>query len=153
MKKLALALLVSTALIVPGSAMAANVNVSVNLKNYGAGGTYLAVYVVDSAGNYKQTLWVAGSRSRYWGHLSGWARGISGTNDRVDGLTGPSLGGGRTLNVSANIADSMLDAGYYVVVDSAIENWGQYPFDAAAPLSNGGTGSGKGFVNSVTVQY
>lgn len=152
MKKLALALMISTALIAPTAAQAANVTITTQMKNYGGKGAYLAVYLVDTAGNYNSTLWVAGTKSKYWGHLRGWARGVSAAGLQVDGLTGASVGSGRTLTVTADIADALIEAGYQVVVDSSVEHMGDYTADATVALENGASASGSGFVSTLSVQ-
>ncbi|MEE4011885.1 DUF2271 domain-containing protein [Roseibium sp. FZY0029] len=152
MKNIACALLLSTALVMPATAMAKDVNVTVDMKSYGGPGAYLAVYLVDGAGQFQQTLWVAGRKSKYYRHLKGWARGVSSTGGSIDGLTGPSVGSGRSLTVRANIADALINAGYQIVVDSAVEDWGDRPHDAAVPLVNGASAGGSGFVGKLSVK-
>ncbi len=152
MKKLVCALLLSTALIVPGAAMAKDIAVTVDMKSYRGPGAYLAVYLVDGSGRYQQTLWVAGRKAKYYRHLKGWARGISSAGGSIDGLTGASVGSGRSLTVRANVADALIDAGYHVVVDASVEDWGEKPRDAAVPLTNGASASGSGFVRKLSVK-
>lgn len=153
MKKLALVLLLSTALIAPGAAEAANVTVELSLKTYSGPNAYLAVYLVDASGNYDSTLWVAGTNFKYLGHLRGWARGFqSSGNTSLNGISGASVGGGRTLKISSTLSDAMIDAGYKIVVDTSVEHWGDYTADASLDLkSTGGTTSGTGFVNRLSV--
>jgi len=157
MKKIAVktvagALLLSTALIVPGAAMARDVTVTVDMKTYRGPGAYLAVYLVDGDGRYRQTLWVSGRKSKYYRHLKGWARGMSAAGGSIDGLTGASVGSGGSLTVRANVADALIDAGYQVVVDASVEDWGDRPRDAAVPLSNGASVGGSGFVSKLSVK-
>lgn len=148
----AAALLFSTALIVPGAAMAKDVAVTVDMKNYRGPGAYLAVYLVDGSGRYQQTLWVSGRKSKYYRHLKGWARGISSAGGSIDGLTGASVGSGRSLTVRASVADALIDAGYKVVVDVSVEDWGDRPRDASVPLTNGASAGGGGFVSKLSVK-
>lgn len=152
MKTVAGALLLSSALIVPGAAMAGDVAVTVDLKSYRGPGAYLAVYLVDGSGRYRQTLWVSGAKSKYYRHLKGWARGISSAGGSLDGLTGASVGSGRSLTVRARIADALIDAGYQVVVDASVEDRGDRPRDAAVPLKNGASAGGSGFVSKLSVK-
>lgn len=152
-KKLLIALMLTTALIAPATAEAANVTVEVSLQNYGGPGAYLAVYVVDASGTYKQTLWVAGQKYRYLGALSGWARGFTNAGENsISGISGASVGSGQTLRVGATLSDALIDAGYKVVVDTAVENWGEYAAEASVPLQAGGSSaSGQGFVSRLSV--
>ncbi len=153
MKKLALALLLTTALIVPSAAEAANVTVQVDMKAYSGPNAYLAVYLADANGNYNSTLWVAGSNYRWLGSLRGWARGfVAAGETSIDGISGASVGSGQTLQVNATLADTLIDAGYKVIVDTSVEHWGDYPAEASVPLqSGGGSAAGKGFVDLLTV--
>ncbi len=153
MKKLALILLMSTALIAPSAAEAANVTVQVDIKPYSGPGAYLAVYLVDQTGAYKSTLWVAGTHPRYLGALRGWVRGFTGAGENsIAGISGASVGAGRSLKISFNVSDALINAGYKVVVDTAVEHWGEYTAEAAVPLkTGGGSASGQGVVNRLTV--
>lgn len=153
MKKLALAFLLSTALIAPSAAEAADVTVQVALKTYSGPNAYLAVYVVDANGNYDSTLWVAGTQYRYLGSLRGWAQGFSSAGETsISGISGASVGGGRTLTITATLSDALINAGYKVVIDTAVEHWGEYVAEAGVPLNTGGgSASGSGIVNRLTV--
>lgn len=153
MKKLAFILLMSTALVAPSAAEAANVTVEVDLKTYSGPNAYLAVYLVDASGTYQSTIWVAGNHFRYLGSLRGWARGFSAAGETsINGISGASVGGGRTLKVSTTLSDALIDAGYKIVVDTAVEHVGEYTADASVPLeTGGGSATGQGFVSRLTV--
>ena len=56
----------------------------------------------------------------------------------------------------ASIADALIDAGYEVHVDSAVENGGEYSSDAVAPLTTAASGTpvdGVGYVSKLTVSF
>lgn len=155
MKKILSILVVSTALVVPHHAMARSVTISAELTNYRGPGAYLAVYLTAPDGSYESTLWVAGTKQKYYGHLRGWARAISRSGGRVDGVTGASIGSGRTLKISADISDAMIDAGYKIHVDTAVEDYGEHTNDAVVSLSSSNNGvavAGKGFIRSLSVK-
>lgn len=95
MKKLLLALGLAAALGVPALAQAREVTFATELNKYAGDGAYLAIYVTDAAGKYHRTLWVAGEKSKYYKHLSGWARGSGLNPAEYDGLTGASVTAGR----------------------------------------------------------
>ena len=154
MKKLAAILMLATALVTPELAFAKDLTITANIVGYNGPGTYLAIYVTKPDGSYNSTLWVAGGRAEYYRHLRQWVRGISGTSDTIDGITGASIGGGQSLTIHASIADSLIDAGYEIHVDSAVENGGEFPSDVVVPLTQANSGvkvSGKGFVESLVV--
>lgn len=108
MKPLFAALALSTALTVPELAAARPVTLTTTLNAYGGNGAYLAIYVTDGAGAYKGTLWFAGGKSKYYSHLSGWERASGGRLAEISGITGASVGAGRTLKVTLDLADGAL---------------------------------------------
>ncbi len=140
---------VAAALALPGLAEARPITVTTELDNYGGRGAYLAVYVTDAAGAYQGTLYVAGRKSRYFRHLSDWARA---GGSAADGSTGASVGSGRTLTVSVDLADALFDAGYEIHVDVAVEDMRDSPSDAVVPLTTTGAGqpvAGRSYVQSL----
>lgn len=141
------------ALALPALAWARPVVLTAQLQSYGGNGAYLAFYVTDAAGKYKKTLWVAGPKVKYYKHLSDWARG-SGLNAReFDGLSGASVGSGKSLKVTVELADALIDAGYEIRVDSAVEDGRDNPADARLPLTKQGSGKpvkGRGYIKSFT---
>lgn len=156
MKRLAATLMLATALVAPGLAMARDITIQTSLVQYSGHPAYLAVYLANPDGSYNSTLWIAGQKSRYYGDLRGWARAASsgGGSINIDGITGASVGSGETLTVHANLADTLLDAGYTIHVDSAVENGGQYSDDAVIDLTSApSTASGTGYVNTVSLGH
>jgi hypothetical protein len=155
MKKIIASLLLCTALIAPGVAMAKDVTITTKLVNYSGNAAYIAVYLTKPDGSYDSTLWVSGTKQRYLGDLTGWVSAMQNsgaTSIKLDGITGASVGGGQTLTVNANLADAMIDAGYTIHVETAVEHGGEYPDDATAPLSSGTqTVDGVGYVSKLSV--
>lgn len=153
MKKILTGACLAGALALPALAHARPVVLSTQLQGYGGNGAYLAIYVTDAAGAYKKTLWVAGKKSKYYKHLSAWARG-SGLNAReFDGVSGASVGSGKSLKVTVELADALIDAGYEIRIDSAVEDGRDYPAEARAPLTKAGAGKpvqGRGYIKSFT---
>lgn len=156
MKMLLPTLAAATALAAPGLAEARPVTVQATLKAYGGNGAYVVVYVTDQAGQYRGTLWMAGGKAKYYRHLSDWQRASGGTTSEVDGITGASIGSGKTLKISLDLADAMIDAGYRVHVDTAVEDGADNPSEVVVPLdtkSSGAAAPGKGYVKSFSVTF
>ena len=141
MKSLIAALALSTALIAPGVAMARPVTLSVTMAQYGGPGAYLAVYVTDASGAYARTLCMAGGKSKYYKHLSDWTKFTGGDLAQVDGITGASVGSGRKLELTMDLADALFDAGYTVHIDAAAEDMRDSPNEVAVPLTVAGAGT------------
>ena len=141
------ALILSLAALVPLAAAATPVKMSVTIARYSGPNAFLAMYLTDASGAYKATVWVAGDQTRYWRHLRSWYQATGGAD--ADGVTGASLGAGRTLTVTPDIAATLIDAGYVLHIDAAAENIGESPDEIAVPLTKAGAGkpiSGNGFV-------
>ncbi|MFC0339483.1 DUF2271 domain-containing protein [Paracoccus niistensis] len=151
MKPLAAVLALSTALTLPALAFARPVTLTVTLNNYGGDGAYLALYVTDPQGAYAGSLWMAGGKSKYYDSLSGWYRATGGDTRQVDGITGASVGAGRTLEITLDLADALFDAGHTLHVDAAVEDMRDSPNEVALPLTAAGASApGSRYIASVS---
>ena len=99
MKSLIATLALSTALTLPGLALARPVTLTTTMNSYGGDGAYLALYVTNTSGAYVGSLWMAGGKSKYYEHLSGWYAATGGDAAQINGITGASVGAGRTLEI------------------------------------------------------
>jgi hypothetical protein len=129
------------AIALPGLAQAREVTLTTQLKDYRANDAYLAIYVVDASGQYQKTLWVAGKRTKYYRHLTDWARGSGMNPSEYDGVSGASVGSGHTLKVSVELADTLIDAGYQIRIDGAVEGKRESRADVSVPLTSKGAGN------------
>ena len=153
MKKLAALLCLAGVMTLPNLAQARPVTLTTQLKNYGGDGAYLAIYVTDTNGLYKNTLWVSGKKSKYYKHLRDWARGSGLKAAEFDGVSGASVGSGKTLKVTVELADVLIDSGHEIRIDSAVEDGRDNAADVRVPLTTQGTGkpaAGRGYVQSFT---
>ena len=141
MKSLIAALAQTTALTLPGLALARPVTLTTTMSDYGGRGAYLALYVTDATGAYAGSLWMAGPKSKYYEHLSGWTRASGGRLAEIDGITGASVGAGRTLEITIDLADALFDAGYTLHIDAAVEDLRDSPNEVALPLTAAGAGT------------
>lgn len=135
------------------AALAKAVTIKATLKDYRGNGAYLAIYLTDADGKYAQTLWIAGGKSKYYKHLSEWARGSSMKPGEYDGKTGASVSSGDNLTVTVEISDAWIDAGYLIRVDSAVEDQRDNRIDAEVPLTSQGAGksvSGRGYIYTLS---
>ncbi len=142
-------------LAVPALAHSRQVTLSAQLKNYGGDGAYLAVYLTDAKGAYAGTLWVAGGKAKYYKHLADWNRLSAGDAKRLNGVTGASVGAGRTLKVTADLADALIDAGYEIRIDAAAEDLRDSPTEVRVPLTSAQAGkpqAGKQYIQSFSFQ-
>ncbi|WP_119307405.1 DUF2271 domain-containing protein [Cohaesibacter haloalkalitolerans] len=135
----------------PAVAEAAPVTFTTTMKNYGGPEAYMVMYVTDASGAYQGSLWMSGGRAKYYRDLRDWARATGANPAEVDGITGASVGSGRTLKVTLDLSDALFNAGYQLHIDTAVENMGSAPSEVVVPLDSGNTGkavSGRRFVQS-----
>lgn len=135
MKTALAALALTSALVAPDLAMARPVTFTATMNSYGGDGAYLALYITDADGGFVGTLWIAGGKSKYYDSLAGWYRASGGGGTQIDGITGASVGAGRTLEITFELADALFDAGYSLHVDAAVEDMRPSPDDVVVPLT------------------
>jgi len=141
------AVALSMAALAPIAANANPVTIDVTIAQYPGPNAFVAMYLTDKSGAYQSTVWVAGGSTRYWRHLRTWFDATGGQG--ADGVTGASVGAGRTLTVTADISAAMIDAGYVLHIDAAAENIGESPNEIQVPLTTAGAGqptTGTGFI-------
>lgn len=146
-------LVAACALALPLLAHSRPLTLSTQLHDYGGQGAYLAIYLVNPQGQCASTLWVAGRKAKYHKHLSDWKR-LCG-NASINGITGASVGAGRTLKVTLDLADALIDAGYEIRVDASVENMRDSPSEVRVPLSASQAGksqAGKQYIQAVSFQ-
>ncbi len=156
MKKKSLIFSLAAALTLPVLAQARPVTFTTKLSTYSGDGAYMALYLTDAKGLYKQTLWVAGTKAKYYKHLSEWARGSGLKNTEYDGKTGASVLSGKTLKVTVEVEDALIDSGYLVQIDTAVENKRDNRAEVVVPLTTKGAGktvAGKGYVQTFTYTF
>ena len=156
MKLLTTALAATAAFAGTSFAEAGEVTFTTTLKSYSGDGAYVVIYLTDAAGAYQGTIWMAGGKTKYYRHLSDWKAASGGGKAEVNGITGASVGSGETLTVTANLADQLIDAGYVIHIDSAVEDQREYPSEVMAPLTAAGNGkavAGSGYVDSFTYSF
>jgi len=142
-------------LAVPALAHSRQVTLTTQLKSYGGDGAYLAIYLTDAKGAYAGTLWVAGGKAKYYKHLSDWNRLSARDIKRLAGVTGASVGAGRKLTVTADLADALIDAGYEIRIDAAVEDQRDSPSAVRVPLPRAHASqpqAGKQYIQSLTYQ-
>ncbi|WP_259754316.1 DUF2271 domain-containing protein [Pseudomonas sp. GCEP-101] len=155
MKTTLITLAVAGAVAGPALAQARELTLDTTLTDYSGNNAYLAIYLTDAQGQYQRTLWVAGPKAKYYKHLGDWARGSGLRATEFDGLSGASVGSGEHLQVSVEVADSLIDAGYQIRIDSAVEDKRSNRAEVKVPLTRDGAGqdnAGSGYVANFRYQ-
>lgn len=153
MKNILTTLALTTALVMPGAAMARNITLTGILKNYGGDGAYLAVYITNANGGYVGTVWVGGGKSKYFNSFTHWYRATGGNT--TNAMTGASVGAGRSFQINFDLADALIDSGYQLRIDASVENFRDAPSDVVIPLTSANFGTpntGRRYVRTVFLQ-
>ncbi len=156
MKTTLLAATLALSLVVAADAEAKSLSIDLKMADYSGRQAFLVAYVVDGKGKYVSTLYAAGSNEKYFEHFDRWFRLFQRARRGVDGTTGASIGAGAATTVSVDVPDSVLNAGYTLRLESAVENQYYVPDEVAVPLDdahNGKAMSGKSYVSSMTVSF
>lgn len=156
MKYLTIVMCLATASLLSAQTSAREIALTTELKNYGGDGAYLVLYLTNTKGQYQDTLWIAGQKSKYYKHLSGWARGSGQRTSEYDGVTGASVASGKTLTVTLDVADAYIDSGFQLRVDTAVEDMRDNRNDVVVPLTSEGVGkpaAGRGYVKAFTYSF
>ena len=151
-----MALATAATALTPLAAEARQVTLTTQLNSYPGKGAYLAMYVTDASGKYVGSLWMAGAHAKYYRHLRGWMRATGGNTAEVAGITGASVGPGRTLKLNLNLNDTLFDKGYKLHIDAAAENLPEIPNDVVVPLTRAGRGkphAGRGYVKAFSYTF
>lgn len=152
----AIATSLCAAIISVDQAEAKKITATVNMKSFRGPPAYVALYLTKPNGQFHSTVAVRGGKQKYRRHLRGWFRGVSKSGRPVDGVSGASVGSGRSFEVQADIADALLNAGYKLHVDTAVEDVADYRGEATLELNpdkSQASARGKGFVKSVTISH
>lgn len=156
MNKIFCSLVLASAFALPALAQAKPVTLTTQLKSYGGDGAYMAIYVTDAQGVYQKTLWVSGKKAKYYKNLRDWARGSGMKASEYDGMSGASVLAGRTFEVTVELADSYIDAGYEIRIDTAVEDLRDNPAEVRVPLTTEGAGkssTGRGYIQSFSYGF
>ncbi len=132
------------------------ITATVQMKNFRGPPAYVALYLTKPDGGFHSTVAVLGKKSKYRRHLRGWFRGVAKSGGQIDGVSGASVGSGRSFSVKADIADALLKAGYKLQVDTAVEDVADYRAEATLILNTSkpsASAIGKGFIKSVTITH
>lgn len=153
MKKHAALFSLMAALFLPTQAMAKSVTFTTELTKYDGQAAYLAMYLTNAEGAYQQTLWISGESPKPYKYLRGWAKASGLKKSEYDGRTGATVKSGDSYTVTLDLDDSLINAGYQVHIDAAVEDQRPSRDDIKVTLTSDGSGkanAGTTYVKSFT---
>lgn len=110
----------------------------IQLKNYQGEGAYIIVSVVNSKGEYVETLRVLGDDHEWYPDLKTWYayREKNRHQPRLDGVTGATIGSGERSVVAFSIDKKYIDQGYTLRFETAVEDKNYHSKDIVVQLTS-----------------
>ncbi|RYM35153.1 DUF2271 domain-containing protein [Brumimicrobium glaciale] len=110
----------------------------IQLKNYQGEGAYVIVSIVNSKGDYIETLRVLGDDHEWYPDLKSWyaCREKARHQPRLDGVTGATIGSGERSVVAFEINKKYIDQAYTLRFESAVEDKSYHAKDVVVQLTS-----------------
>lgn len=126
----------------------------VQMTNYNGEAAYMVVSLIDPQGNYQKTLYVFGDNGKYYDSLKKWFVFYQDKKEKIDAVTGASITQGDRKTITLNLDKNLLDQGYKIRFESAVEDQNYYTTDAEVPFSSEslkGKTEGSGYVRYISL--
>ncbi|MEM5477403.1 DUF2271 domain-containing protein [Pacificibacter sp. AS14] len=137
-------------------AFSVEVTVQVQMAEYAGKEAYFALYLVDPDSRYVETLHVSGPDDDYHEDLARWWRYLTRSDQDIAPITGPSIKSGERRLITVTIDDAMIDAGYSLRLETAVEEQQTVPDEAEISLTEEGIGArvdGSTYVRFIRYQW
>lgn len=122
-------------MLAPAGAWAKDAIFLVQLNDYDGDEAYFSLYLLDPEGRYVRTLWVSGDEERWYPDQPRWWKYVGRAQEDVSAVTGASTAPGDRSVIRVELEEEVLDAGYSVRVDTAVEDQSNFPTDVETVLS------------------
>ena len=135
-----------------GFAKSSTYKCMIQMKGYQGEEAYVVVSLVSKDGKYQKTLSVLGADKKWYPDLPEWHKAHSAKPTNISTITGASIAGGDRRIVNLEIDDELLNKGYMIRFESAVEDQGYHVKDLEVPFTKEGLenkSEGKGFIRSV----
>lgn len=122
------------------------------MKNYSGEGAYITAYIVNAQGKFIKTLNVMGDDKKWYKNLKQWYLAQKKTNEKLDAITGASVSGGKRNVFTIQLDQSLINKGYKIRFESAVEHGNHIPIEVDIPLETATIESkvdGKGYIRFV----
>ncbi len=140
----------------PGIASAEKATFLVQLNEYKGHNAYFALYLIDPDNRFVRTLWASGDEERWYPDLPRWWKYVGRAQEDLSAVTGASTAPGDRSVIRIELEPEVLDAGYSVRVDTAVEDQSNFPTDVEtvlAPEAQGDKIPGTGYVRYLRYKW
>ncbi len=124
----------------------------VQMNNYDGEKAYLVVSLIAPDGKYAKTLRVMGPNKRWYNSLKEWSKAQKANPEKLDAVTGASIGGGERSVVTLTLDDKLKDKGYKIRFETSVEDQDYHATDVEIPYSEAKLTekvAGKGYIKMV----
>lgn len=124
----------------------------VQMNSYEGEGAYVVISLIKPNGSYEKTLAVLGTDKQWYNTLTQWYKFQGGAKEKLNAITGASVGGGDRAMRTISIEDAKLNKGYKIRFESAVEEQKYHIQDVEIPLTSEGVtakANGKGYIRFV----
>lgn len=126
----------------------------IQMVNYTGENAYVVTSLIKPDGSYQKTLFVAGKDDKWYHDIIKWWGHQKKAKDKLDGITGASIAGGqRTVSV-IKVPATIIDKGYKLRFESAVEGQTYHSKDVEFELSTANVNQridGTGYIRYVRV--
>ena len=122
------------------------------MNAYKGESAYVVVSLVNANNKYEKTLAVLGPDKKWYDSLTEWFKAQQAMHEKLDAITGASIKGGDRRITTFTIDDKLLNRGYKIRFESAVEDQKYFADDVIIPLTTEKLtekADGKGYIKMV----
>lgn len=133
-------------------AQAAKYKCMIQMNAYEGEKAYVVISLINPSGAYEKTLAVLGSDKQWYNTIKEWYKFQNKTKEKLNAVTGASVGGGDRAMRTLDIDESKFNKGYKLRFESAVEEQKYHTADVEIPLTKEAItekANGKGYIKLV----
>lgn len=126
----------------------------IQMANYTGEKAYVVVSLINPEGQYEKTLYVQGDDKEWFPDLIQWWKFSKSTDEKIDAITGATIGNGQRNIISLTIDETYINNNYKLRFESAVENQEYYLSDVEVTLESEtlqNKVNGKGYIRYVRI--
>ena len=126
----------------------------IQMVNYEGEGAYVVISIINSEGNYEETLFVQGKDSEWYSDITEWWKFYGKYRPNIDAISGETIKGGERTVAILKIPSEKIDKDYSIRFETAFEDQEYYETDVQFKLTSENLQNkteGKGFIRYVRI--
>ena len=133
-------------------AQAAKYKCMIQMNAYEGEKAYVVISLINPSGAYEKTLAVLGSDKQWYNTIKEWYKFQNKTKEKLNAVTGASVGGGDRAMRTLDIDETKFNKGYKLRFESAVEEQKYHTADVEIALTKEAItekANGKGYIKLV----